>query len=249
MSIEKIPAKYQEFFDLYADVDHESVRDYTLVRLNQKNDLLQSLQYAYDRNAQKYPDFIRRLIERGKFLEPVNEELDFIDDEMSVMRVYNTGLAMASVALDALAYEMGVDESIWRNKWVELPENADFVYMRADEQCTNPQECAQIGERLVELGQKSYDALEPPYQQLYSAVADTYETRLFNPQVLRSSFGFIMCFGRNVIYSFSTDERLDKAVRDVLVRPIDDRQVRHLLPKRELRRARRDLLKYHRSQE
>jgi hypothetical protein len=249
MSLEKIPAKYLEPFDLYADVDHDTVRDYTLIRLSQNNDVHQNLQFAYDRNTQRYPEYLHRLIERGKFLEPLNDKLEYIDENMSTLRTYSAGIAIASLGLDALAYEMGVDQSEWRAIWVALPEHADSAHLDVVDEYSTPEECAQVGRRFMQLGQESYQQLEPPYQQLYDTINDKYGDTVSDSQVLRSSYGFIMRFGQKVIYSFTVEERLDRAVESILSYPIDDSQVKHLLPKRELRRVRRKLYDYHRSRE
>lgn len=242
MSIEIIPPDYRGEYDLFADVNHDAVRDYTLFRLLDGTDVSSHLQSHYNMTAQKHPDFLRRLIDRGKFLEPVNEELQYIDEEMPNMRLFNAGVALASTALDSLAYEMGVESRRWRQLWTSLPQESDFIHLEASEEGElTHEDCLKIGDRLVANGQRAFEELELPYRDVYNQVSEAYYGTIYGPQIFQSSYGFVMRMGQKVIYSFSAEDRLDQAVEGIVSTSDINRETQYLVSKRERRKLRKQL--------
>ena len=241
MSIEVIPKDFREPYDPFSEVDHGLVRDYTRYRLLGSGDIVANLQSRYDMNANRFPDFLRRLIERGKFLEPVNDELEFIDKEMTNMRVFNAGVALACTALDSLAYEMSVDGREWRQRWTDLPVESDFPRIEGSGETLSPEDCLKIGDRLIANGQQAYESLEPPYQELFQEAGEAYPGALTNEQVLRSSYGYVLRFGEKVICSFSLESRLDSAVEEVISKADVDNEIINLVSKRERRNLRKSI--------
>lgn len=247
MSIEVIPRDFREPYDLFSDVNHDIVRDYTRHRLLSDDEVLTKLQHEYDVNLRRYPDFLKRLIERGKFLEPVNDELEFIDKEMTNMRMFNTGFALACATLDSLAFEMRVDERDWRQRWTELPQESDFPSIddgREEDEPTSD-DCMKIGNRLLANGQQAYERLPKPYQELFEEVEDAYLGAMANPQIFRSTYGYVLRFGEKVIYSFSAETRLDDAVEEATSSADVDREIINLISKRERRLLRKKVKAMH----
>lgn len=240
MSIEVIPRDFREPFDPFADVDHESVGQYAKHRIFGGDGIALNLQAEYEVMVRRHPRFLRRLIERGKFHEDVNSDLEYIDEEMTTLKVFNTGAALACTALDCLAYETGVGADDWRNLWTMMPASSDFVAIDDEGELTSD-DCRGIGDYLNARGQLAYEQLETPYKALLEEAYARYPALTVNPEVFCSAYGYVARFGQKVIYSFTLEARIDAAVKEMMEGADVDREIIHLVSKRERRNLRREV--------
>ena len=218
MSIEKIPPKFEAKYDPFADVDHAAAALYAQARiLNRDHTVRENLADAFGVVQAGRPELIDRLITRGIYLEPIDEEMNCLDPDYTRLTVFNSASAMALICIDALAYEMAVPRRNWQQLWVSLPDNIDGPsrFLPNDQPLTS-ESCRLVGETMVHSGHRVCQIIEPPYQSLLEAVEERFEEIQEVPELFRGSFGFVFGVGRVVLESMTFEDRVEARALRIL---------------------------------
>lgn len=210
--MEAIPKGFDRPYDPLSAIDHQKVAMYTAARLHSGKGIAKEMQRAYDFNRHFRPELLERLINRGKFIEPVSEDLHILDEELIRMRVFNAGCALALIALDNFADEADVDRGQWRDVWIALPEGADAPAPVPEGRPMTDDDCYRVGAAIIALGQRRLSELEQPYQDMVATVADERPERSLHENVFHASFGYAFGVGRSVISGIVFNREVDKEV-------------------------------------
>lgn len=221
MSIEKIPPKFEAKFDPFSDVDHAAATLYAQARiLNADHTIRENLAEAFGSFRAGKSELIDRLITRGIYLEPIDDEMNCLDPDYTRLCVFNSASAMALICIDSLAYEMGVPRNKWQQVWASLPEHVDGPsrFMQNDQPLTS-ESCRLVGETMVHSGHRVCQIIEPPYQSLLEAVEERFEQIQDFRELFHGSFGFVFGVGRVVLESMTLEDRVEAGALRVLPNP------------------------------
>jgi len=216
MSIESIPDAYKEPFDPFSAVDHALVATYTKARLMRGESVRAELQRAYNFNRYISPALIGRLMNYGKFLEPVDDNLDVIDDEFGRVRAFYSGTALALVATANLAFELEVDQLEWRERWVGLPEGIEAPSSIKVHNDMSADDCFRIGSALMETGHRNLRQFETPYQELIEELNATRQIDGSLVNTLQASFGYTLGIGRRVVRDIVYERTIEEVIDSVM---------------------------------
>lgn len=238
MSIEIIPSGYRDEFDLFADINHEKVREYSEYKIGNSSSVADYLNHRYRLEAGVHREFMERMVKEARYLEPVDENLEHMNPEMPNVRTFCSGLMLATTALDTLANELDVKPSDWRKRWQGARPFVDLGHLKTED--ITPRHYMYNGGKMITEGKEAFAELEEPYKDLFYTSNFLKDDESYT-EIYRASYGLLMRFGQKILYSFSVKERLDAAVSEFTHGFDPESELTHLIPKRERRALRREL--------
>ncbi len=217
MSIEKIPPKFTDAYKPFADVDHEMTAIRVLDRVvGGEGTVRDNLRTEFDSFRATKTELIDRLISRGMYLEPVDDEMKCLDVDYSKLSVFNSATALALMCIEVLGDEMNVDHVRWETAWKNLPPSvdgpsADFTNNRP----ITPELCSEVGDLLMNNGKRIIEIMEPSYRRVVDMVVRGYPEVQHESELYYGSFGYVFGVGRVVLESLSVEARLDAATKKI----------------------------------
>ena len=214
MSIESVPSRYKEPYDSLDQVyrDYETIALYTAGRVFSGDGVSKELESIYRHNRVLAPNLIDRLLQRGVYLEPVDDEICVIDQEHIKTRIFAMAASLALQVADNFARENSIDQQKWREFWANLPDRADAICEIQSGKKLTSEDCHAVGEALLGRGQRYISQMDNSYAELVSRVINEYPEISEDANVFRGSFGYVMGNAERIINTLISERRIDEDV-------------------------------------
>ena len=196
---EVIPEGFEKPYDLVDEIDPKLVADYMKGRLFSGVDVAKEIKRLHVFNKLVKPELLTRLIEMGRYLEPINEELIVTDMELSRARAFASASALALGVLDILSQEVRGTRSEWRTAWTNLSRTFDFPDKDLVGNVNTRDDCETVAKKLMALGHKQWDKLPKEYQQMVYEIEERYPEIIPQSNVFEASFAYVFAYGKAVL--------------------------------------------------
>lgn len=204
-SIEKIPKEFEDEFNPRSEIDHELIALYTSGRILGGRGPRHELRRVYNFFRHTHPKLIEWIVNNGKFVEPYDDTLKPIDEELIRLKTFSIGSTLALQALTVMAYEADIGQNVWKEVWANMP----ALPMDQDVEIRTPDECRKLGATILEHGSKWLASAPDIYKSLVDDVASEYPEVVPHMNILQSGFGYTFATGNEVVGNLIADKAIE----------------------------------------
>lgn len=196
---EAIPDVYAKQISLFDYVDTERTADLLKGRILSGTSASDEIRRLYNFNKYTAPELLQRIINIGKYVEEYDDDLEVVDEALPRTKAFLSGASVALGLLDIISFDLLQSRAEWRDHWNALPVNLDSPVPDGMGPITTPEQCYEVGNRLISMGADAWTKLPPAYQNVIEDIENRYDSINNYVNIFRASYAYVLSWGAIVL--------------------------------------------------